>query len=81
MKPAWKTIETNQKQWKTMKPPWKTNPTDLHWSKNVTLLTRDPKWPPLIQKRHVTNAGPQMTSFDPKTSRYLRRTPTDLLDV
>ena len=33
---------------------------DLLWSKNVTLLTRDPKWPPLIQKRHVTYAGPQL---------------------
>ena len=58
MKPPRKTTETNQKPWKTMKLTWKTmetnqnhettlknhgnQPTDLHWSKNLTLLTRGP---------------------------------------
>ena len=95
MKPAWKTIETNQKQWKTMKPPWKTmetnqkpwnhlektwkptknhekpwshlekptgGPTDLYWSKNVTVTNTGSNWPPLIQKRY----------------RYQHAVPTDL---
>ena len=32
-----------------------------------------------MQKRHVINVGPQLTSFDAKTSHYQRRAPTDLL--
>ena len=35
--------------------------------------------PPLIQKRHVTDRGIQLTSFDPKTSRHRQGDPTDLL--
>ena len=50
-------------------------------TKNVTLLTGDPNGPPLIQKRQVTNAGPQLSSYDPKTLHFSLRTPTDLLDV
>ena len=38
-----------------------------YWSKNVTSLPQGPNWPPLIQKRDVTNTGPQLTSFDPKS--------------
>ena len=41
------------------------DPTDLHWSK----------------KRHLTDAGTQLTSFDPKNVTLLTRGPTDLLDV
>ena len=75
-----KNMETNQKPWQTMKPPWKTMETNQKpWKWLVTLLTQDPNWPPLIQKRHVTDAGPQLTSLDPKTSRDRRRAPTDLL--
>ena len=31
------------------------DPIDLLWSKNVTSLTGGSNWPPLIQKRHVTD--------------------------
>ena len=54
-------------------------PSDLLWSKNVTWQTRGPNWPPLIQKRDVTDAGPKLTSFDPKTLRDRHRAPTALL--
>ena len=33
--------------------------------KHITWKIRGPNWPPLIQKCHVTDAGPQLTSFDP----------------
>ena len=49
---------------------WRRVPNDLIWTKNVTLLTQVPNWPPLIQKRYVTDAGSQLTSIDPKTLRY-----------
>ena len=39
-------------------------------SKNVAFLMRDPNWPPFIQKRHITDAGTQLTSFGSKTSHY-----------
>ena len=71
--------------------------TDLLWSKNVISRTGGFNWPPLIQKRHVTDRGIQLsscdpkrsnhgqevqqTSFDPKTSRHGQGDPTDLLDV
>ena len=60
---------------------WQGDPTDLLWCKNVTSLTRGPNWPPLVQKRYVTHAGPQLTSFGAKMSRHQRGAPTDLLDV
>ena len=83
-----------EKTWKPTKNQ-KGGPTDLHWSKNVTSLTQGPNWPPwsknvtsltrgpnwplLIQKRDITDAGPQLTSFDPKMWRHWRGVPTDLL--
>ena len=35
----------------------------------------------MIQKRNVTNTGPQPSSFDPKTSGDEHGAPTNLLDV
>ena len=37
------------------------DPADLLWSKNVTSLTGGSNWRALIQKRHVTNRGVQLT--------------------
>ena len=34
------------------------------------LPTKGSSWPALIQKRHVSNRGIQLTCFDPKTSRH-----------
>ena len=48
-------------------------------SKNVTLLTWGPNWPPLFQKRYITNRGPQPASFDPKTLCYQHGALTGLL--
>ena len=45
------------------------DPTDLLWCKNVTSPTEGFKWPPLVQKRYVTNTGPQLTFFGAKTLR------------
>ena len=71
-----KTMETNQKPWNNgNQPKWLVS----HGSRLVTWQTRGPNWPPLIQKRYVTDAGPQLTSFDPKTLRDRRGAPTDLL--
>ena len=36
--------------------------------------------PTVVQKPHVTNTGPKLTSFGPKTLRNSRGAPTDLLD-
>ena len=74
----------------------KTMKTHLEPWKNMKKPTWT-NWPPLIQKRDVTNTEPQLTyfdpktwrywhgspitSFDPKTWRYQHRVPTDLLDV
>ena len=53
---------------------------DFYDGKNVMSLTGDPNWPLWWKKRHVTDAGPQLTSMMEKTSRHWRGTPTDLLD-
>ena len=37
-------------------------PIDLLWCKNVIWLSRGPSRPPLMQKRDMTNTGPQPTS-------------------
>ena len=75
MKPPWKTTETNQKcyitdpgsQLTSFDPKtWRHWQGDLLWSKNVTSLTGGSNWPPLIQKRDVTDRGIQLTSFGPK---------------
>ena len=43
-------------------------------------MKNQPNRPPLIQKnRYVTDAGSQLTSFDPKTLRQEHGDPTDLL--
>ena len=56
-------------------------PTDPLRCKNVTPLTRAPNWPPLVQKRYVTDTGLQLTSFGVKTLRHWHGAPTDILDV
>ena len=59
-----KTMETNQKPWKTMKPPWKTMETNqIPWKtmnqpwKTIETNKNHEKWPRflLFQKRHRQN--------------------------
>ena len=81
-------METNQKLWKTMKLPWKNMETNQkpkggsNWPPLIQkrdVTDAGPQLTSLIQKRNVTDAGPQLTSFDPKTWRHWRRAPTDVL--
>ena len=62
----WKPTKNHEKPWNHLEKPWKpkkiwktmdTNQNHETILKNVTLLTRGPNWPPLIQKRYVTNTG------------------------
>ena len=62
-----------------MKLPWKAMETNQLWCKRVTSLTRGPNRPPLVQKRHISDRGPQPTSFGAKTSHQWQGDPTDLL--
>ena len=45
-------------------------PTDLHNEKKRHVTDAGPLLTSIIKKRHVTNAGPQPTSMIKKTSRY-----------
>ena len=57
------------------------NPADLIWCKNVTSPTRGSKWPPLVQKRKITNRKIQLTSYGANTLRLQQGDPIDLSDV
>ena len=58
--------ETNQKPWKTMKPPWKAMETRQNHEKPWKHLEKPWQptyWPPLIQKLYITDAGSQLTTL------------------